>query len=259
MAPIAVDGLGVDDVTIDGDVVDEITMDGDVVYQAITIPDSVVSQYLITDSDDSSTIFDEEAENNLSNDGLTFQSDVGAESGRYLNCDGDSGAYEIPGSDFKNMNELTVTFWIRSSSSQEFRTHIIGHGNEEASTSTDQTSWMIAVDEDINEIGFFTASQGGGYSDPRATFAIEDVLDDSWNFVAYRFDNGSLKAWLNTSTTTDSAHDSSIDDSGDEFMIAGPSNRDRRQYEGDLDDIKFFNSALTDDEINQVRQNHPRA
>ena len=41
MAPIAVDGLGVDDVTIDGDVVDEITMDGDVVYQAVAIPDSV--------------------------------------------------------------------------------------------------------------------------------------------------------------------------------------------------------------------------
>ena len=45
MAPIAVDGLGVDDVTIDGDVVDEITMDGDVVYQASAIPDRLIDDF----------------------------------------------------------------------------------------------------------------------------------------------------------------------------------------------------------------------
>ena len=233
--------------------------DGRVFFED-AIPDSVVSQYLITDDDNSDTIFDEMQENDLDNNGLTFTSDSDAKSDRYIVADGDqSGAHKIPGDDFTDLDKLTVTFWTRATGIGD-RAHIIGHADDGASTASGTFSWIVAGDTDSNVILFATSSDSGSFDDGVAEIDQSDVFDGSWHFVAYRFDEGSVTSFLDGGEeASGTAPDSSIPNDGDEFMIAAPSDRDRREYEGDLDDIKFFEDALTDDEIDNIRKNHPRS
>jgi len=268
MIPTSIDGTDITGATIDGTDVQEITVDGDTVFSAETLPvaySNLIAWYPFdssfyggSDADDVTAVFnsgqsgDSTAYDGTVN-GATYQSSSGVTD---INAGANSGAFDFDGSD-----------------------DFISLGNNFLETSHTKMCWF---DSDTNTVETAILGARAGGNDKYTHIQIDTVSNSS---ITYRFDDGNV-SFDNIVTTSRSAglthvaitYDASTSSNncslvvngtsvgtasksaglqmlGDVPEFIGDAQAGQRVLDGIIDDVRFYNIALSESQINQIYQN----
>ena len=283
--PTSIDGTDITGATIDGTDVQEITVDGDVVFSAQQLPvaySNLIAWYPFdsatyggSNADDVTALFNpSQSGDSIAYDGAvsgpTYQSSGGATD---INAGSSSGYYDFPGTNdrievqdepaLSGLNPFTVTFWAKigiirttvTNNLSDIRPIIIK--SETPFDSTSDVEW-----EFVNDSGFF---------DNRITFQVSDGnsisalhinhtqlnTNDFFHFAG-TFDNGSHEFFLDgTSIDSDTGTITSVNSTNFPIFIGKSTNfaSQRGHFAGELDDIRIYNTALSQLQIQQIYNN----
>lgn len=153
---------------------------------------------------------------------------------------------------YRGLNELTLSVWVKQSSTGPNQA-VIGHwGN---TTPRDSRKFLIRIDDgDIQGFVYTTepAQEGG-------TFSTTD-LTDAWHHLALTWDGSTLRMYIDgaVSGTTFSGTGALNDTSQNNFYIANDEGGSGTFFNGLIDDVRIYNRALTGAEIDRLAEGrHP--
>jgi len=261
MPPTSIDGTDITGATIDGTDVQEITVDGQTVFTAETLPvaySNLVAWYPFDSSfyggsnaDDVTALFnpgqsgDSTAYDGTVN-GASFQSSGGVKD---INAGANSGGF-----DFDGLNDeitgnigtpsLPITFmaWIKTSDAGK-TTDIVGVGQ-----GTDTGDQMGIVNDNGNlKILFFGDDLPDGFS--------STIANGSFNHVAGTISDTNIqKGYING--TEVGTYTGSSDFIGNGVFGIGKHRTDKTNFfDGVIDDVRIYDTVLSQSQINQIYQN----
>jgi hypothetical protein len=262
MIPTSIDGTDITGATIDGTDVQEITVDGQTVFTAgPTLPvgfSNLVAWYPFdsatyggSNADDVTAIIGGSGDDTAYNGtvfGATYQSSGGVTD---INAGANSGAFDFP----NNTDKIDVTGANVSSTQWTIMAYYEQNGGP------DTQHAIVLANTGGNEI--FEIYKGFGtlrynVKDANNNQSSQFPVSEGSGFVhtALRWDNGSITYFSDgTSITTDSLPSSTL--SFDEWGIGNraPFANQDDSINGLLDDVRIYNTALSDTDINQIYQN----
>lgn len=173
-----------------------------------------------------------------------FTNDVPAtiSSGRSISfngSDGDGSYVQVPHSSSLSFTggTVTVSFWMKANAD-------------------DTSSWLRVLSNDNGpshgfEIQRFenstVASLRIDTDTENQTIDVGAIWNGDWNHVVFSLDNGKINVWLNGSHTINNAsynQTGGFDNTAD-FVMGRTFQEDNREYEGLLDDVAVWNTALS--------------
>jgi len=266
MIPTSIDGTDITGATIDGTDVTEITVDGQTVFTAgpnlpVAYSNLVAwypfdsAEYGGSNADDVTALFnpaqsgDSTAYDGTVN-GATYQSSGGVTD---INAGANSGGYQFDGSNDHidlpsftgSYSEFSMGYWIRpdvqstdiimdhfESGQDYFRTRINGDGT---------VRW------NLND----STGPGPGF-DSTGSYSV-----GNWNHImgTYSSTNGVELYIDGVSVATDSSTSGTYNPSGQNRLGAFTDNAGIEDYDGNLDDVRWYDVELTSTQINQIYQN----
>jgi len=170
--------------------------------------------------------------------------------GRYgyaLSFDGTDDYVEVPHSDVFNVNQFTITLWLKANE---------GYGSENnpgiiAKRNSTSSSWGLWIRASDGKIWGRVWQSDGTQVDLPATFTIQT---DTWYFVAFVADGSEVKILVDGEQVTSLSYDGTIQASTFPIRI-GYQNID--YFNGIIDDVRIYSRALTDEEIRELYEGKP--
>jgi len=274
--PTSIDGTDITGATIDGTEVTEITVDGDTVFSAGPSFDLPVAysnlvawypfdsaEYGGSNADDVTAILggsgDDTAYDGTVN-GASYQSSGGVTD---INAGANSGAFDYDGSNdtididdsltMGGRTEFTLTFnffWDGST----FAPIAINQGSGGGTSST--AVFDTPIVNGVMRFGVFDTS-GDNFGN---TSNIEfGVPSNTYTFAALVFDNGTATVFkgLNGSVTNEASGTgtSSTLQNGSDTIYFGSRQNSSLYFPGRIDDVRFYNTALTQSQLQQIHTN----
>jgi len=274
MIPTTIDGTDITGATIDGTDVQEITVDGQTVFSGESLPvaySNLVAWYPFDSSfyggsnvDDVTALFnpgqagDSTAYDAGSGSGSTYKSSGGADD---INAGASSGYYELSngfldGPNGSNLSgyydNVTTTFWIKTTQMSEFRNATItGSGGQ---PSTDFQYNRSSRDA----IRVFWRDGNGDVFDAITT-STDRWTDGNWHHLVTGVNspNNELNVYVDgtkQNVTVNTGNGGSNFPNGfdvEEFF----SGNGRLPLSGDVDDLRFYNRQLTQSEVDDIISN----
>ncbi len=155
----------------------------------------------------------------------------------YLNFDGVDDYVQLPNeSNFDFTNQMTIEFWMKSGAFPTQWDAIIAKGDD---------SWRIA----LNDNGSLNFAGNGGFGDVSSSVS-NNVIDGVWHHVAATYNGTIAIIYIDGVASGSVAGSGSINNSswtvgiGENFQAQG------RSYTGNLDEVRIWNIAKTETEIN---------
>ena len=125
----------------------------------------------------------------------TWTTDTPTGSGYALSFDGTSGCYAgIPASPPMNIgNNMTISMWVKGTAPSGYP-RLLGNDYSQSGVDTGE-GIEIQANDDATSVGLSIFTSGGGtYQDGGI---INNVINGSWNQIAYTFSNGIVEEYLN--------------------------------------------------------------
>jgi len=266
MIPTSIDGTDITGATIDGTDVTEITVDGDTVFSAQSLPvaySNLVAWYPFdsatyggSNADDVTAIIggsgDDTAYDGTVN-GATYQSSGG---GTDINAGANSGAFDFDGSDdeinfgripsVENVSQMTAMCWV----------------NVDVSDGV-QNIFGAYPDNDDN---IFLVSNSGDAFLPRVEknntrvqlFDTDPLPADTWQHVAFTFNNGSMKAYQDgVETDSGSGGPSTTPGSAIGDWYCAYTGNTNAYLDCLIDDCRLYDTELSDSQMSEIVSNTP--
>jgi hypothetical protein len=150
------------------------------------------------------------------------------------------------GSPFNFTHDLSLSLWVKPQSTQVIYAALLNKSHAHISNNGVVKGWNIQqAGDQTNFFGFAYQSNNTAYG--TGSFLLEPNV---WNHIFVSRENGTLKFYKNgTLLSTYNGSDSSIDTNGSLPLIIGSVNNWSRFFNGFIDDIRFYNRALFEDEI----------
>jgi len=264
MIPTSIDGTDITGATIDGTDVQEITVDGDTVFSAapaFNLPlaySNLIAWYPFdsatyggANADDVTAIIGGSGDDTAYDGtviGATYQSSGGvtdtnaaANSGAF-DFDGSNDTIQTPQLDLSSINALTLCAWINFDSDGYVVN--IGSDDDDVTLRVD-SDFRVRAFEKIN--GDFDFSGRGTASVSAGTYAhIAGVIDESGFIGTYT--NGQLN-------TSSNGMDNLFSDIDTPNIYIGSRDDSTQYFGGKIDDVRVYNTRLTQTQINQIYQN----
>jgi len=273
--PISIDGTDITGATIDGTDVQEITVDGDVVFTAETLPVAYFNlvawypfdsaEYGGSNADDVTAIFNpSQSGDSTAYDGTLIDNPNHLSSGGVtdINAGSNSGAFDFDGSNdaitapaqLSGTGDFTVSHWLRFTDSSFSIT-----------VDTRSPGFFVGVNIDINGPG--VAGQIRFFGNDNSSFGSvsptsnPNLDDGNYHHVVCVYDSNES---TNARIHIDGSNALGLDvqnaglPSGDlwnTFDLGSQSNQAVNFYDGEIDDVRIYNKALSQSEINQIYQN----
>jgi hypothetical protein len=254
--PIDIDGSEIQEATIDGQDVSEITIDGQQAAELNVIPDSVLAQDLLAwyrfedgdardyTNDLDATFADSTAYDGTVN-GATFQSSGGVTD---FENGANSGAFEFDGSNdkitidpFNNLpnNEFSVSLW-----------------SNKDTTNSNVCFWHMPNSSGDNTNAVFTESDEYRYLSNNNVFDTGiPVKDNTWQHIVATGDGSTASIYVDNSLGATTSYNTfnfegvfhiGVDVDG------GPRSGFSQFFDGQIDDVRIYNRALTESEISDI-------
>ncbi|GEM_PF-2955216 len=155
----------------------------------------------------------------------------------HLNFDGVDDLVQLPNeSNFDFTNQMTIEFWMKSGAFPTQWDAIIAKGDD---------SWRIA----LNDNGSLNFAGNGGFGNVSSSVS-DNVIDDVWHHVAATYNGTIAIIYIDGVASGSVAGSGNINNSswtvgiGENFQAQG------RYYTGNLDEVRIWNIAKTETEIN---------
>jgi hypothetical protein len=258
MPPTSIDGTDITGATIDGQDVEEITVDGQTVFSATSLPvaySNLIAWYPFdsatyggSNTDDVTSLLQPTA----SGDSTNFALSNDPNSGTYVSSGGvkdvnggsNSGAFSFNGSNEGfdtgldtggNTSTRTVTFWFK----------IATQSGSIVDTDNGGFDWNIRSRG--SDIAMFTGSS-------RVTAPFSQL--GSYEFGAAIWEPGvRSELYINGSSSPLISSGTCSTDTDTETWHIGTAKGTNTFFDGEIDDVRFYNTALSTSQINQIYQN----
>lgn len=228
-------------------------IDGVLQLEEINIPAGITDRWLIN-AGSGSTFNNDLSDRDISLTGGSWQNDTGSyDNYNYLFGSGDYG--ENTDSYFADLTNFTFSAWIRYDGTDTRDGYIAGHTNANGLSETH--SWGVGLIADDMRVSIDSSSTGDG---PVIKVNGNDWITQNWEHIGLVFNGGNeCKLYHNGVVHTDTTSvPSSTGSSGESFYIAVLADLNRQFY-GEMDDIMFGDTAISDSEMNDIYQQNPRS
>jgi len=258
--PIERNGQAVGDVTLNGNTIDEVTVNGQTVFSGKQLPvaySNLVAWYPFdsaeyggANADDVTAILggsgDDTAYDGTVN-GATYQSSGGVKD---INAGANSGGF-----DFDNNDDTITTLYNGSADSICFWAN-----TDRTFTGNDTRDVLIALDGNILiSFGSITGSFSGEtisvLDSPNRSLITNTVNAGVWNHYAFVFDtsvNGNFRIYLNGVEENVEFNDGDLGIPNGQFALGARIQDNAEFYDGQLDDVRFYDKSLSSSEINNI-------
>jgi hypothetical protein len=237
--PTSIDGTEITGATIDGQDVGEITIDGQTVFSAV--PDSGISRYTFNDEDiSSSTLTDRFGSNDLSLNGVTTGVSGANETyntkqaGRFDGTD-DFGTSSAP--DPTN-NTFSLALWANPDNASASDERIVFKGNEQFGVQVNNNDFRGVV----------------RYADNSSAVIVDagiSVSNGQWFHVILAYDGSEARIYVDGVKRDTTVDGNGVRTSGGSFEV-GRRADGILHYDGDIDDVRYYNKGLTDTEASNL-------
>ncbi len=154
--------------------------------------------------------------------------------GDYINCGNDS--------TFDIQDQITMTFWIKTSGFTTDWSAIISKGD---------SSWRMsraATTGDSIHMGFGgTTTSGNTYLDGSIS-----VTDDQWHFCVGVYDGAEVRIYVDAELDVSQAATGQLTTDSYDVLIGENDQQTGRYLNAILDDVRIYNRALTEEELEKV-------
>jgi len=266
--PTSIDGTDITGATIDGTDVQEITVDGDVVFSAApTLPvaySNLVAwwpfdsaEYGGSNEDDVTAIIGGSGDNTAYDgtiNGVTYQSSAGVTD---LNAGTTSGAFDFPGNNnyievansggLDGFAEITCTAWT-------FVENVGGNAiGGKYYDGSNRSWWFRYVNNDLNVL-LATDTQN---ANNQAT-ATNVGSANAWVHCAFTWSGSSNTITIyvdGQQEGTGTSSGNTVRENTADFYIGKQGPNSSLGFDGIMDDVRIYNTALTQTQIDQIYQN----
>ena len=183
--------------------------------------------------------------------GTTWTTDTPTGSGYALSFDGATGYATIPASPSLNIgNNMTVSMWVKGTSPSGYPRLL---GNDYSPSGVD-TGEGIEIQADANtaSVGLSIFTSGGGiYQDGGV---INNVINGSWNQIAYTFSNGIVEEYLNGVNVGTTAYNRGNNDGigSPNPWILGAVAASNGNWAGEMGNFRVYNYVLSNAQISSL-------
>lgn len=208
------------------------------------ITDGLVSRWTFEDDSDTSTLTDTEGPNDGSVSGMSFvgnSSPEGSLNGSYDGTDDNVTVSDDASLNF-GTNDFAIAFWIYKDSTVNDRGNVLWDEVPIYKKEAGGTGYLLYFDE-VNS-GVLSWGIEGTSID-----STSDINDGNWYAVVAQRDGGTIELHIDGSEENSTSASTADASSSKALKFGERSSNNDRNYEGDLDDIRIYNRALTDTEI----------
>ena len=171
--------------------------------------------------------------------------------GKAINFDGNGDYVDIPDNNSVDLtNSFTISLWLKPSDLTQTNRYLISKRNDAGTDNSYSIIWEY-VD---NQVEFYSGSYTG--SNPRTGSGIT-ISDTNWHQIIYSYDGTTWAGYLDGINKFSTARTFSLTTSSIDLLI-GTFNASGFYFNGLIDEVKIYNSALTSDEI-KLDYNHGSA
>ena len=237
--PTSIDGTDITGATIDGTDVQEITVDGDVVFIAATPGPTLTHHWTLDNADTSgSTCFDIvgnlDGTINGPQTGVSGANDTYTTNEAYR-FDGSNDTVDISSNVIDYSQPWTVACWINTDTNHNGIFY-----------STDLASRVFQIKK----------KNGGqiqlvGNQDASGLLNTSSVSNNVWHHVAVTY-NGNNSATIYVDGTAEVTDSFEVFTSTDPGLIFGATDTGANQYDGELDDVRFYDGELSSTQVNNL-------
>jgi len=263
MPPTSIDGTDITGATIDGTEVQEITVDGQTVFSAGPSNFPVAYSNLIawypfdsatysgSNADDVTAILGGSGDDTAydgSVSGATYQSSGGVTD---INAGANSGAFEFDGSNDvidigtglpdANDTSISITLWANADSTTD------------KSLALDYSTSIIGIGKPTALSNFGVAMFDSAYR--TVDFGVKPLNEWHHFGLTYNSSTNVLTGYFD-GVSKGTASVTGVRDSDDEYTIGGTTDL-TRLWDGLVDDVRIYNTDLTDQQIQDIYDNTP--
>ncbi len=187
---------------------------------------------------------------------LTPENDVSVDSsGELCNAayfDADKGSKIQGNADISFDNQLTMMAWFKSTGGIKPYARIVEFSDSQGDY---QNGSAIAFDINGTTIRAWTTSGGFNHRTPEVSYNLKDngYLDGKWHHVTFVYDGANVYLYID-GVLKDSKTNANIKDIYDAktLVIGGYYPDNEHSFNGSIDEVKIFKTALTKQEINRI-------
>ena len=163
--------------------------------------------------------------------------------GAYVNCGN---------ADILNVDVFSVSFWCNIASTQTWN-HMVSKGQHGASGSPGSVNWGIMMYESQETILFET------YNDTGWTGITADTTIGQWHHVVATYDGDTMQLYHDGELLSSTSGIGILLDKNRPLLIGARSDAASAggYFNGSIDDVRFYNKVLTQDEVLQAMQGDP--
>lgn len=242
---VSIDGTDISSATIDGTDVSEITVDGDVVWTAV--PDSGVSRWEFEEGS-GSTATDSWNSYDGTLNGVNYTTD--SKVGTYaLRNDGSGDGVRVPDNsifDIGNGEALSASIWIKPNNGADQAIAI----NKGDSSGGVNNVWDIIGNDSGGNYRF-------SYQDGSTELGVVTAdLIGSWHHLVGVYEQGvGVTGYVDGSKVGSDTGNISGWSSSRDLIIGGGSNNTNSDFDGEFDDARIYNKALSSNEVSNLYNN----
>jgi len=178
--------------------------------------------------------------------GATYQSSGGVED---INAGANSGAFDFDGSnDYIDVGKPPVAGESDITWTANVKFDNVSTGSRQDIFGTGKAD--IEVEEDGGTLDFYIKNASG-----TAVRASVSVTAGSFINLAGTYDGSSMKLYKDGSLSDTQSQTGNIRNSNEDLYLGAMGPDNERHLDGTLDDVRFYNTALSSSQINQIYQN----
>ncbi len=178
-----------------------------------------------------------------SNDGTFSGADWSSGiSGTALNFNGDGGKVTIPYHQTLDLtnNKLSISLWIKKE-----------HANDDGAFIYHRVKYVVRIDK-WGKLTF--AIYNPEWSDVSINWN-DRIIDTDWHHIVTTYDGSIIKIYLDGNLMASEETSGDLHAASSDIYIGNQATTN--DFEGDIDEVKIYNSALTIEEVNQIYTTTP--
>jgi hypothetical protein len=186
----------------------------------------------------------------------------GAQTDRNESIVGFSGAFNLSGDDDEHVvieedarlhfdSNITITFWVRPANSNDAQL-VNKYDNRGTRYSGDDLGFKIHYKHEREQLRFILVTENDRYS-LKLSVDADDWDDGEWHFVSARYDGSRIFLSFDDDNASKPANGAT--DNSDNNLLLAIKQNGRQDFNGRLDEVKFWNAALGDTELAAIRTN----
>ena len=158
------------------------------------------------------------------------------------------------GSQFNFENALSLSLWVRPKGSQNNYAALLDKSHP-LNTYGSYKGWVLQQSRNRTNYQYFGFGNGNSWSNTHGDTYKISMESDKWNYLTITKVNTTIKYYLNGNLTViEHVSNSNISSNYDLSLYIGSARALSRFFQGDLDDIRIYNRALSESEIKQLYQ-----